>query len=272
MKPSVCVLGDGYLAQVTRECLTTTGFDLHDVDNIKQAQIVWVAYDTPIDAISGQGHPILVKGWMDRHRAKIADNTIVLVSSQVPIGFTRAVEREWRTFQPSLKFAYSPENIRAVPGTGVQDFMSQSRIIVGLGEDTSNEDWSKLRALFEPFTQDIHCMNLESAEMVKHALNGYLAISAAFANEMARIGIPLGVDPCAVERALRADPRVGEKAYVKAAGPITGGHLLRDVHVLCNIAKERGVSAPLAGAILESDKQHAKAWEIADMIMPLRIP
>ncbi len=247
-KPTVCVYGLGHLAQVTRECLRAHGFKLHEAS----PDIVWIAIDTPIND-DGYGQPEYVRGVMEKIRPSIADNTLVLISSQVPLGFTASVERDWRATQPSLRFAYSPENIRKVTGTGVADFMTQPRVVVGLGQETPREP---LEALFAPFTEHIEWMSLESAEMTKHALNGYLALTAAYANELARISVPLGVDPSAVERALRSDPRIGEKAYVKAAGPITGGHLLREVHVLRSLASRTGIEAPIAEAIIESDLLH----------------
>lgn len=247
-RPRVCVTGTGPLAATTAGCLATAGFSLVGV---READILWVCAEVPIDA-GGHGHPEHVAAHLEETLPHAGDGALVLLSSPVPVGTTASVERRWRAARPSLRFAYSPENLRVA--SAAADFVRQPRVVVGLGDDTPQRP---LAALFAPFTGRLLWMSLESAEMSKHALNGYLALSAAYANELARLSEPLGVDPADVERALRTDPRVGDRAYVAAAGPITGGHLVRDVHVLRDLAARQGIAAPLADAIIESDRLHA---------------
>ena len=78
--------------------------------------------------------------------------------------------------------------------------------------------------------------------MTKHALNGFLALSVAYTNELARICERVGADASEVERGLkRAEDR---PAGVRLAGPpLAGGTLLRDVGFLGQLAAERGLPA-----------------------------
>jgi UDPglucose 6-dehydrogenase len=96
-------------------------------------------------------------------------------------------------------------------------------------------------------------MSLESAEMSKHALNAFLALSATYANEIARLCEAVGADAFEVERALRADSRVGPSAYVSPGGPIAGGTLARDVAFLDDLSRRLEVQIPLLGAIPPSN-------------------
>ena len=75
--------------------------------------------------------------------------------------------------------------------------------------------------------------------MVKHALNSYLATCVTFTNEIASICESVSADMSEVEAALRLDPRIGKKAYVRPGSAFGGGTLARDVQFLKSIAKER---------------------------------
>ena len=86
--------------------------------------------------------------------------------------------------------------------------------------------------LFAPFSDNIEWISLQSAEMTKHALNSFLALSVAYTNELARICERVGADASEVERGLRSEPRIGRRAYVAAGPPIAGGTLLIVIGVL----------------------------------------
>lgn len=249
MKPSVRILGSGVLGSTIEYCLIVEGFRV--TRDVGMGDILWVAIDTPIGT-DNRGHPEQIAVQLAEVQPRVGPGTLVLISSQVPVGFTARIEQAWRAVDPTLRFAYAAENVRTAHA--VEDFQRQDRILVGLGYGTPK---GTLAALLQPFTKHIEWMSLESAEFSKHALNGYLALSAAYANELHRLGEHLGVDPHAVEYALRSDPRVGDRAYVAASGPIGGGHLLRDVNVLLDLAERQGIAAPLAEAIIESDRLHA---------------
>src|SRR5207244_5398739 len=116
----------------------------------------------------------------------IHPGALVLVSAQVPVGFTRQLEQMW---SKSLRYAYSPENLRL--GKALESFRKQERVIIGLRDLADKPRLSKLLA---PFTQHIEWMSVESAEMTKHALNAFLATSVAFINEVARLCEVVGAD------------------------------------------------------------------------------
>ena len=62
-------------------------------------------------------------------------------------------------------------------------------------------------ALYEPFQTEKVPTDLRSAEMVKHALNVFLATSITFINEIANLADRLGADAVAVGKALKLDKR-----------------------------------------------------------------
>jgi UDPglucose 6-dehydrogenase len=220
---------------------------------LERADLLWVTFDTPVDE-DDRADPDWVREQLEAVREWVGPGTIVLISSQVPVGFTAALERDWRSRDASLRFAHMPENLRL--GTALQAFLQPDRVVVGLGADVERD---QLEPVFESLHVPVEWMSLESAEMTKHALNGFLALCVAYTNELARICERVGADTTAVERGLRTDPRVGARAYVSAGPPFAGGTLARDVNILSALAVDRGLASPLIDAIRTSNDLH-KGW------------
>jgi len=101
--------------------------------------------------------------------------------------------------------------------------------------------------------------------MVKHALNSYLATSITFTNEIASICEAVSADMSEVETALRLDPRIGPRAYVRAGAAFGGGTLARDVQFLKSIADGQRLKIPVLSAVLDSNSHHKK-WALRHLI------
>jgi UDPglucose 6-dehydrogenase len=224
---------------------------------VSSADLVWVNFDTPVndDDVADVGYVL------DRVRGTfphLKDGVVVLISSQVPVGSTAVLERDFTAVAKGRKvsFAYSPENLRL--GDAIRVFTQSERIVIGVRGDDA-------RMVIEPvlklFCDTLLWTRVESAEMVKHALNSYLATSVTFTNEIATICEAVFADMSEVEAALRLDPRIGTKAYVRAGSAFGGGTLARDVQFLKSIAKDCGVGVPVLAAVLESNDHH-KGWVV----------
>lgn len=221
----------------------------------RDADVVWITYDTPVDEEDRSDAGAV----FERCRAlfeHLSEGTLFLISSQVPVGFTSELAAAFRAEHPgvTVSFAYSPENLRL--GKAIEIFNNPGRVVAGVRTASDRE---KVAALFAPVSGNILWMRPESAEMTKHALNAFLAVSVTFANEVAAICEAVDADYEDVQRGLRSDPRIGPAAYLSAGAGIGGGTLLRDVSVLADIgAKHRTPSAMLA-ASLASNKEH-RTW------------
>jgi UDPglucose 6-dehydrogenase len=110
--------------------------------------------------------------------------------------------------------------------------------------------------LLNKFCDNIIWMSVESAEMVKHGLNSFLAMSVTFANELATLCERVGADASEVEKGLKSDPRIGPSAYLRPGPAFAGGTLARDVQFLRALAQQHGVTLPVIDGILESNRAH----------------
>jgi UDPglucose 6-dehydrogenase len=221
----------------------------------RDAEVVWVAHDTPVDA-EDRADVGSVTTDIERLFPHLAEGTVVLISAQLPVGTTASLEAAFLAARPgvTVHFACSPENLRL--GKAIQVFTQPDRVVVGVRGD---EPRARITELLAPITDRIEWMNVESAEMTKHALNAFLAVSITFANEIAAVCEQVGADAKEVERGLKSEVRIGPRAYLAPGAAFAGGTLARDVAFLTAIGQARGLELPLVGAVRPSNEWH-KHW------------
>ena len=292
---NITVLGLWHLGSVTAACcakhfpVTGLDFDVPVIDNLQQGQaplfepglneliaaglqkgslqfttdeksasanadVLWVCYDTPVNE-NDESDVSFVLGRVRRCLPHLKDGGLALISSQLPVGTARQLESEF----PKLHFAVSPENLRL--GKAIDAFEKADRAIIGVRSDAKR---ALLEQLFKPFAAQIIFMRTESAEMVKHALNSFLALSITFINEISRLCEHVGADAKEVSIGLKSEARIGPRAYLGPGGPFAGGTLARDVVTLTKLGAEREEALKLIPAIQQSNDEH-RAWALRQL-------
>ena len=191
--PTVAQLnrGEAPLAEPGLDSLLQAGLSrgtLRFTDDPKSAcagaDILWLTCDTPVNE-RDESDVASVLEQLRRCLPHLAEGTLVLISSQLPVGTCRRLEAEFGQFH----FACSPENLRL--GAALEAFEKAERVVVGIRTEAMQ---AMLERLFAPFTPRVQFMRTESAEMLKHALNSFLAASITFINEIARLCEHVGAD------------------------------------------------------------------------------
>jgi UDPglucose 6-dehydrogenase len=213
------------------------------------ADVLWVCYDTPVDN-NDRSDVDWVLSRLDRVLAQLRAGAVVLVSSQLPVGTCAQLTRR----HPSLHFSCSPENLRL--GKAIDAFESPARIVIGSSSGIARE---VLEQMLAPLNVPLLWMRPESAEMVKHALNSFLALSVAYINEIAILSETVGADAQEVAAGLRSDLRIGQRAYLGPGGPFAGGTLARDIVTLTALGEAQNLPLALIPAIKESNDRH-RGW------------
>ena len=213
------------------------------------ADILWLAYDTPVND-NDESDADLVLNNLRKALPHLPAGALVLISAQLPVGTCAGLEREF----PQFHFACSPENLRL--GKAIDAFEKAERVIIGIRSDAKKP---LLERLFKPFAAQTIFMRTESAEMVKHALNSFLALSITFINEVARLCEHTGADAREVSIGLKSEARIGPKAYLGPGGPFAGGTLARDVVTLTKLAEANGEKISVIPAIKQSNDLH-RGW------------
>lgn len=213
------------------------------------ADVLWLCNDTPVDENDASDVGLVLER-ARRILPHLRPGTLALVSAQLPVGTCRKIQDEY----PALHVACSPENLRL--GKAIEAFEKPERVIVGTRDP---EKHALLRELFAPFTGTVLFMRTESAEMVKHALNSFLALSITFINEIARLCEREGADAREVAAGLKSDARIGPRAYLGPGGPFAGGTLARDVVSLIALGDRQDEPLAVLPAIKQSNDLH-REW------------
>ena len=239
-----------------------------NISAVSDADVVWVCYDTPVDE-NDQADVKFVTRRVEAIFKHLKNDAIVLVSAQLPVGSVAALERAYAQHETgrNVAFACSPENLRL--GRAIDVFQNPGRIIVGV---RSRSVRTALEPLFLSFCEQLIWVSVESAEMVKHALNAFLATSVTFTNEIATICERVGADATEVETGLRSDPRIGPTAYVKPGPAFAGGTLARDINFLSGLARQHHLMTPVIDGVVPSNRAHS-GWafdHLRRVLQPLR--
>jgi UDPglucose 6-dehydrogenase len=226
-----------------------------DYAQLAAVRSAWVTFDTPVDDDDNAD----VEWVLEQALAALAPlpaGALVVVSSQLPVGSVAALEERCaqRRGERSLRFACVPENLRL--GRALECFRARDRIVAGVRDERDREE---LAALLAPFSAEVQWMRVESAEMTKHALNGFLATSVAFINQIAEICESVGADAEEVSRGLKSEQRIGPRAYLGPGDAFAGGTLARDIGFLRGLARHRGLPAHVFAGVADGNAAH-KHW------------
>jgi UDPglucose 6-dehydrogenase len=188
---------------------------------------------------------------------------LVIEKSTVPAQTGQQLKRVLGIYRrdPSVEFrvASNPEFLRE--GTAVEDFLHPDRIVLGV-EDKESE--KQLREIYRPILEtpagktNFHCpvhvngcppakspklvvTTINSAELIKHASNSFLAVKISYANMIADLCEKVGADIEEVVHAMGLDPRIGPQ-FLNAGLGFGGFCLPKDVQAFVRLAERSGVS------------------------------
>jgi UDPglucose 6-dehydrogenase len=218
-------------------------------EGIAGVEAIFVAVGTP--ARRGDGHADLTYVFAAVEQVlKALDHPAVIVTkSTVPVGTGRKIQDMARRLRPDLtvEVAANPEFLRE--GSAIADFMRPDRVVVGADSEHARE---VLRRLYRPLyliETPIVFTGLETAELIKYAANGFLAMKITFINEMADLCEKVGADVNDVARGIGLDGRIGRKFL--HAGPGFGGSCFpKDTLALMRIAEEAGAPSRLIQSVV----------------------
>lgn len=230
----------------------TLDFTTDPVAALSTAEVLWVTFDTPVNA-DDEADVAWVQQQIEAILEYIPVGTKIIISSQVPVGFTRHLEQFYAQRYPAkpVKFAYSPENLRL--GKALQTFSQPDRIVIGIRTPADRDDF---QAVFTKITDRLEWMQTESAEMTKHGINAFLAASVAFANELATLCEAVGADAKEVARGIKTDSRIGPRAYLNPGSAYAGGTLARDIQFLMSLGQRYHQATYLFNAVKQSNDHH----------------
>jgi len=216
---------------------------------VRNADVIYITFDTPVDK-DDKIDLSPVENALSEATPNMREEQLIIVSSQVPVGTCRRLHTKISATDKSVGFCYTPENLRL--GTAIEAFMYPERIVFGVSKFQLQ---MKLEEVFEGVSGERLYMSLESAEMVKHAMNSYLALMISFSGEISNLCEQTGANAVQVMDALRKERRVSPNAPLSPGLGFGGGTLARDLQILRGIGKEKGIATPMLDATFNSNRE-----------------
>ena len=151
-----------------------------------------------------------------------------------------------------VELVYNPEFLREA--SAIKDYFEPPKIVVG------TIDGQPCRLLDE-LNRDIKAptfyTHFREAEFTKFVDNTFHALKVAFANEIGRACIQLGVSASKVHEIFVSDTKLNiSPYYLRPGGPFGGSCLPKDVRALQYIAGDVGVNVPIVDSLIRSNEAH----------------
>ena len=189
------------------------------MDGLSETHDVLIMFDTPVD----ENDEIDLSGiFTTAHEMAryVLPESLLVVTAQVPVGTCRQIAKIIQEANPKAAFgiAYIPENLRL--GQAIDRFLHPPLPVIGADRAETLDRVEKLLSVLPVSWMRV---DLQTAEMTKHALNAFLAVSVCFANELGNICDAVGADGIKMAQALRLEPRIGSKAMLFPGLGFSGG-------------------------------------------------
>jgi UDPglucose 6-dehydrogenase len=221
---------------------------------IREARAVFIAVGTP-PLPDGKADLSFVRQVAESIGDNLNGYKVIVTKSTVPVGTGQMVERAVREHsggKQEFAVVSNPEFLRE--GSAIEDFLRPDRVVIGARTqraiDVMLDIYAPLKAAGVPFV----VANVESAEMIKYASNGFLATKITFINEVAEICEAVGAEVDVVARGMGLDNRIGPKFL--HPGPGYGGSCFpKDTRAVAQIAEEHGLRFEIIESVLSANER-----------------
>ena len=240
----------------TRVAFTT---DLGEA--VGRSEAVFIAVGTP-QGDSGAADLSYVEAVVSAIARSITGYKVVVEKSTVPVytnDWIRRVLYRQGVDAQDFDVVSNPEFLRE--GTAVADFLHPDRIVIGASNERSAE---VLRRIYEPLTGGSYyeqpdalpgacsaaqparllVTSAQSAEIIKHASNAFLALKISFINAVANLAEAVDADIEDIAAGMGLDSRIGGR-FLRAGLGYGGSCFPKDVAAFHWVAQQRGVNFQL---------------------------
>jgi UDPglucose 6-dehydrogenase len=237
---------------------------------IRSGDAIFICVGTP-PKDSGEADLSAIDNVARQIAAEAKTPKLVVEKSTVPartgLELSRALTAYSKISNVKHRVASNPEFLRE--GTAVDDFFHPDRIVVGV-EDPSSA--AELREIYRPilersFRCPVHdgacppgrkaeflVTTINSAELIKHASNSFLALKISYANVIADLCEKIGANVEEVTHAMGIDARIGGQ-FLKAGLGYGGFCFPKDVQAFIHLASKVGVDFDILKAAERVNKQ-----------------
>jgi UDPglucose 6-dehydrogenase len=274
----LAIIGSGYVGLVTGTCFADVGHNVICVDNdaqkikqlqagevpiyepgleeiihrnvsaqrlrftgsieegVENSQIVFIAVPTPRQPDGDVDLTFLEK--VAREIAGVlTDYRVIVDKSTVPVKTGEKVAESIKRYNrhgADFDVVSNPEFLRE--GCAVADLMNPDRIVIGAQSERAID---LMKKIYEPFMAPILVTDINSAELIKHCANSFLALKISYINAVSAICETSGADVEKVADGIGMDHRIG-RDFLNAGIGYGGSCFPKDIAAFITISERLG--------------------------------
>ncbi|MFH1944815.1 MAG: UDP-glucose/GDP-mannose dehydrogenase family protein [Acidobacteriota bacterium] len=210
----------------------------HDLEKtIRDADILFVCVNTP-QREDGSADMSYVESVSRTIAQNLNKYKVIVEKSTVPVRTSAWIKRTISLYKKGsgdFDVASNPEFLRE--GSAVYDFLNPDRIVIGVETARARD---MLVGIYEKFRDLVLITNIDTAELIKHASNSFLATKISFINLMADICEKTEADVELVAKGMGLDTRIGDQ-FLRAGLGYGGSCFPKDVRALIRIGEDFGL-------------------------------
>lgn len=211
-------------------------FTQSTAEGVARSDIIFIAVPTPPQP-DGSVDMSFIEKVAREIASAMNDYKIVVDKSTVPVKTGDKVAETIKRYSKSkveFDVVSNPEFLRE--GFAVGDLMKPDRIVVGV---RSARPVAALREVYAPFNAPIIVTDINSAELIKHASNSFLALKISYINAVSVLCEATGANVQEVANGMGLDERIGRR-FLNAGIGFGGSCFPKDLSAFIKIAEQEG--------------------------------
>ncbi len=237
-------------------------------DGVDDSDIVFIGVPTPPQP-DGSVDLSFIEGVAREIAGVMKEYKIVVDKSTVPVKTGDKVEETIRRYQKrkvDFDVVSNPEFLRE--GFAVEDLMHPDRVVIGA---KTARPVPAMKEVYEPFGAPIVITDINSAELIKHASNSFLALKISYINAVSVICEASGANVAEVAAGMGMDSRIGRR-FLDAGLGFGGSCFPKDLSAFIKISEQLGYDFRLLKEVqrINNDQMDRFVAKIEDTLWVLK--
>jgi len=205
-------------------------------EGVRNSDVIFIAVPTPPQPDGSVDLSFIERVARDIASA-MTEYKIVVDKSTVPVKTGEKVAETIKRYCKAVvefDVVSNPEFLRE--GFAVGDLMKPDRVVIGV---RSQRPVAAMREIYEPFKAPIIVTDINSAELIKHAANSFLALKISYINAIAVLCEAAHANVQEVAHGIGLDERIGRR-FLNAGIGFGGSCFPKDLSAFIKIAEQIG--------------------------------
>jgi UDPglucose 6-dehydrogenase len=237
-------------------------------EGVDVSDVIFIAVPTP-PLPDGAVDLSFIEGVARDIAAAVTSYKIVVDKSTVPVKTgAKVAETIKRYCKAKVEFdvVSNPEFLRE--GFAVEDFMCPDRVVVGVA---SQRPVQAMKEIYAPCNAPVIVTDINSAELIKHAANSFLALKISYINAISVICEATGANVQEVANGIGMDARIGRR-FLDASLGFGGSCFPKDLSAFIKISEQLGYDFRLLKEVqhINSEQMERFVRKIAETLWVMK--